>query len=115
MYVPDIQQVMEDLGIPSIDMAVMASTQRALTQACARYIYEQLNDDGMPRYAGIRFHSRVGSANAWDCWALFDERMSRTRAGDGRPIFATDSDLQAVAYEFDLVVVDDDGKYVIVS
>lgn len=115
MHVPDIQRVLDDLGIASIDMAVMASTQRALTQACARYLHEQRNDDGTPRYAGIRFHSRVGSANAWDCWAMFDERMSRSRAGNGRPILVTDIDLQAVAYEFDLVLVDDNGKYVIVS
>jgi hypothetical protein len=115
MHVPEIQRVIQELGISSIDMAAMASPQRALTQACARYVHEQMNDDGTPRYAGIRFHSRVGSAGAWDCWAMFDDRMSRSRAGNGRPILATDMDLQAVAYEFDLTLVDDDGKYVVVT
>lgn len=29
----------------------------------------QQNEDGTPRYSGIRYESKLGG---WECWAIFD-------------------------------------------
>ena len=115
MHVPTIQQVAVDLGVSSIDVSSITSGHRALTRACARYIYEQKYDNGSPVFTGIRYSSRFASPENWECWAMFDDRMSRSREGWARPIPSNDRDLEQVAYEFNLTIVDDEGQFVRVS
>ncbi len=44
-----------------------------MTQHCARYIYEQMDEVGQPCFAGIRYPSRHNLD--WTCWAVFEDRM----------------------------------------
>lgn len=92
------------LGIPDIDLGSLSSPQRRFTQGVARYIHEQRDDAGYPRFAGIRYTSRLNLE--WECWAVFDDRI---RQLDGMPatatsFFADDADFQAVARLFGLTI-----------
>jgi hypothetical protein len=61
------------LGIDDIDLSTVTSRQRRFTQEVARYVYEQVDEGGVPRYAGIRYLSRLHAE--WECWAIFHDRM----------------------------------------
>lgn len=62
-----------ELALPDFDASTILSTNRQITQYCARYIYERYDDDGVPCFAGIRYPSRLNIE--WTCWAIFDDRM----------------------------------------
>jgi len=61
------------LGLDEVDLSIVTGPNRQLTQEASRHIYELQDDEGNPRYAGIRYISRLG-AN-WECWALFSDRI----------------------------------------
>lgn len=61
------------LKLPDFDASTVLSTNRQITQLCSRYIYEQHDDNGLPRFAGIRYPSRLNID--WSCWAIFDDRI----------------------------------------
>jgi hypothetical protein len=61
------------LGLHDVDVSAVIGSHRALTQRCSRYIYDQLQPDGRPRFAGIRYPSRLNLE--WTCWAVFADRM----------------------------------------
>ena len=61
------------LGLPDIDLGAVAGPSRRLTQEAARFIHEQHDRSGRPRYAGIRYTSRLD--RTWECWAVFDDRL----------------------------------------
>jgi hypothetical protein len=110
MHVPELQEIAVEEGISSIDVSTMTSMTRRFTQACARYVYERVDGDGIPEFAGIRYLSRFGSPGNWMCWAMFDDRLSRARAGSAREIDEDDDDLIAVAHQFGLIIEADDGS-----
>ncbi|HET9017103.1 MAG TPA: RES family NAD+ phosphorylase [Thermomicrobiaceae bacterium] len=56
-----------------LDLSTLVSGDRALTQAIARFVYEQQADDGHPMFAGIRYVSRLSAS--WECWAVFDSGL----------------------------------------
>jgi hypothetical protein len=60
-------------GLSDFDLSTVLSSSRDLTQPAARYVYEQTGDDGRPRFAGIRYPSRLNLD--WTCWAVFADRM----------------------------------------
>ena len=101
---PVLAAVAERLGVPDIDLSSIAGPQRRLTQEIARYVYDQQDDKGQWRYAGIRYLSRLKAE--WECWAVFDDRMSHLRGWPGIPIsvLADDDDLIQVARRFDLTI-----------
>ena len=66
------------LGLPDFDLSSVTGPQRRLTQACARYVYDQTDEAGQPIYAGIRYVSRLNPA--WECWAIFHDRLRHTPA-----------------------------------
>jgi hypothetical protein len=72
---PILAPIAARFGLTDVDAAAAMSAHRPLTQAFARYVFEQL-DDGQPRYAGIRYRSRLNLD--WECWAVFDCRMEHT-------------------------------------
>jgi hypothetical protein len=109
---PGIQDVAHAHGvIDGIDLGTVMSQHRALTQACAGYIYGLRDENGTPRFAGIKYRSRFGSERQWECRAFFDDRVSRLQAGNGRPIRHDDPDLISTARSFNLAIVEDDGNY----
>lgn len=84
-----------DLGIADIDYSTIVGPNRRFTQLVATHVYEQLDDDrDQPRYAGLTYRSRYNPA--WECWAIFDQRL-RHQPVALEPIIADDPDLQAAA------------------
>ena len=96
-----------ELGLRDLDLSVVTGPQRTLTQRIARYVYEQVDRDGMPRFAGIRYLSRFGDAQ--ECWAVFDTRMAMRGTVIEQSILPNDPDLLAVAHAFGLTVEVLDG------
>lgn len=96
-----------ELGLRDLDLSVVTGPQRTLTQRIARYIYEQVDGDGTPRFAGIRYLSRFGDGQ--ECWAIFDTRMVTRGTVIEQSILANDPDLLAVARAFNLTIEVLDG------
>lgn len=96
-----------ELGLRDLDLSVVTGPQRMLTQRIARYVYEQVDRDGTPRIAGIRYLSRFGDAQ--ECWAVFDTRMAMRGTVIEQSILPNDPDLLAVAHAFGLTVEVLDG------
>ncbi len=61
------------LGYRDIDLSTVTSGDRRLTQRVARYVHEWPDDTGRTAFAGLRYVSRHGAA--WECWALFADRL----------------------------------------
>lgn len=93
------------LGLDDIDLSALTSQQRRFTQGVARYVYEQRESSGRPQYAGLRYPSRL-NPHAWECWAVFDDRIRHQLGWPGRPesFFPDDDDLVAVARLFNLTI-----------
>lgn len=89
------------LGLPDFDLSAVTSPQRRLTQACARYVYERVDEAGSPAFAGLRYLSRLH--NAWECWAIFSDRL-RHDPGFPETIFPDNPHLQEVASLYHLAV-----------
>jgi hypothetical protein len=69
--------IADALGIDEVDSSTMMNPNlRSFTQACSRHIYE-LHDGETPRYAGIRYLSRLDPVE-WECWAIFLDRLQHT-------------------------------------
>jgi hypothetical protein len=93
-----------ELGIREIDLSSLTGEQRVFTQRCALHVHDQADAHGRPRFAGIRYVSRLNPA--WECWAVFDQRLRHAPGQPGFPqnILADDPDLLAVAHQFELTV-----------
>lgn len=70
------------------------SGDRRLTQCMAHYAHERTEDTGRPAFAGRRNVSRHGAA--WECWALFADRLVGARL-PVRPVRADDPGLITAA------------------
>lgn len=92
------------LGVTDVDLSSVTSQQRRFTQGIARYIHEQVDDEGNPRFAGIRYPSRLNPD--WECWAVFDDRIRHLPGWPNIPssIFPDDPDLREVARLFGLTI-----------
>ncbi|MGA7669674.1 MAG: RES family NAD+ phosphorylase [Nitrolancea sp.] len=64
------------LSLADVDLGTIFSSNRGITQQCARHIYELHNEHGTPLFAGICYPSRINQY--WTCWAIFHDRMSHT-------------------------------------
>lgn len=60
-----------ELGFPDLDVAAVRSPDRRLTRLLAAWAWQQRDDAGRPRYAGLRYLPRLN--NDWECWAIFDD------------------------------------------
>lgn len=83
------------LGLEDVDLSAVTSSRRLITQVAARYIHEQVDENGHPLYAGIRYVSRLN--RDWECWALFDTRLHHTPEAIVEPIRADDPGLVEAA------------------
>ncbi len=67
--------VASELGIAAIDYNTIVGPNRSFTQAVASYFYEQIDDVmDQPAFDGLYYRSRYNQA--WECWALFDRRLT---------------------------------------
>jgi RES domain len=62
------------LDVPDVDLSAVTGPVRQLTQEAARYLYELRTSAGHPRFAGIRYTSRLD--RSWECWAIFTDRLA---------------------------------------
>ncbi len=91
-------------GHRDIDLSTITSGDRRLTQRVARHVYEQTDADGRPAFAGLRYVSR--HRGAWECWALFADRL----VGERMPVQAVraeDAGLVAAARHLGLTIQPD--------
>jgi hypothetical protein len=107
-HVESLQHLRTALAKPSqiapltdFDLSAVTSPQRILTQRCARYIYDQIDPEGAPAFAGIRYVSRLDSQ--WECWAFFSDRFSHSPEMP-TSLFPDDEDLHEIARIFHLTI-----------
>jgi len=55
----------------TLDVAAVRGPDRRLTRLIAAWAWRQRDSTGRPRYAGLRYLSRLDSR--WECWAVFDD------------------------------------------
>ncbi len=70
----DLAAIALGLGLNDVDLSTVTGPQRIFTQEIARYVYDQGQTTGAPRYAGLRYLSRLNPS--WECWAIFSDRLS---------------------------------------
>jgi hypothetical protein len=91
------------LGLTDVDFSTVIGPMRVFTQECARYVYEQLDQNGRSLYAGLRYESRLNPD--WDCWAICHDRMvGRHQSGLPETITADHPALHEVAAQFRLSI-----------
>ncbi len=80
-------------GLGDLDVPTVRGGDRRITRWIGQWAYEQVTNGGAPRFAGIRYLSRLNTD--WECWAVFDDvpmvELSR------RPILPSDEALLSVA------------------
>jgi hypothetical protein len=103
---PDIHR----LKVDDLDLSTVTSPQRKLTQLCARYIYEQIDEKGMPAFAGIRFLSHFDAE--WECWAVFENRLVHDGEYIEKTIYPDDEDLMTIGHTFRLTFEIFPGQYI---
>jgi hypothetical protein len=81
-----------------LDVAVVRGRDRRMTRYISQWAFQQVDDEGRPLFAGIRYLSRLSSK--WECWAVFDdvqiEELNR------RPILPQDPALKKIAKMYGL-------------
>lgn len=89
------------LGLDDLDVAAVRGPDRRVTRLIADWVY-MAEDDGRPRYAGVRYESRLRSG--WECWALFDDEDMDLEVIETLPVSREMPALQRVAELFELRV-----------
>lgn len=98
----ELASVMDRLGITEIDVAEIRGRDRRLTREIAAWAHRQTTDAGEPRFAGIRYLSRLSTD--WECWGIFANPPQAVEQLEQSPIQATDAALLEVARTFGLRV-----------
>ena len=88
------------LGKTELDVATVRSGDRRLTRWISHWAWSQTIPAGRPRYAGLRYLSRIN--RDWECWAVFDR--AGLREVHRESILRNNAALRAVAKHFNLVV-----------
>jgi hypothetical protein len=85
-------------GHEDLDVATVRGQDRRITRWIGQWAYDQRNEDGSVRFAGIRYLSRLNTE--WECWAVFHD-VSITEISR-RPILHTDEALLRTARRYGL-------------
>jgi hypothetical protein len=109
---PVLAPVAVRLGLVDIDLSAITGPRRELTQEAGLHVYNQRDAHGRPRYAGIRYVSRL--KREWECWAVFADRV-RQRPLRIDPIAADDPHLYEAARILGLAIEGDRGGLIVPS
>lgn len=82
-----------------LDVSLMRGRNRLVTRLVSRWAYVQQNEDGTPRYSGIRYESKLGG---WECWAIFDG--TRLMQDEETAVSLDDPELVRVAAMYKLTI-----------
>lgn len=87
-------------GIKDLDVSIIRGGNRHITRYISQWAHSQIDEQGQPLYAGIRYLSRLNTK--WECWAAFGRTdiHELTR----HSIFKTDEELLRAARRFGLQV-----------
>lgn len=96
----ELAKTLAQLGYADLDVGVVRGPDRRVTRAISQWAYEQTDDDGNARYAGVRYISRLN--DAWECWAVFEDVPVYER--ETKAIELELPELDRVAKEFGLRV-----------
>lgn len=99
-----------ELGIGDIDYSTIVGPDRRCTQAVTNYVFEQIDDvTDLPAFDGLYYRSRYNQA--WECWAMFDQRLELEDLHVA-PIHITDSDFAEALQLLHLSVEDEHGTII---
>lgn len=90
---PDFEELLAFYKYPDLDIPVVRGRDRRVTRYISQWAFEQVDEDGNPLYAGIRYLSRL--SNDWECWAVFDDVEPREL--NRKPILAEDPAFKRIA------------------
>ncbi len=82
------------LEVKDLDVSDIRSSDRRVTRLVSQWAWSQDLPNGEPRFAGIRYLSRLNSE--WECWAIF-ERAELELLKPTLPIHATMQELLDVS------------------
>ncbi|HZZ95628.1 MAG TPA: RES family NAD+ phosphorylase, partial [Jatrophihabitantaceae bacterium] len=74
------------LGASDLDVSVIRGHDRRVTRLISAWAYHAVDEDGIARYAGVRYLSRLNTD--WECWAAFDDLLYVGDAVNSEPIAA---------------------------
>jgi hypothetical protein len=91
---------LQRLGYKDLDTGVVRGPDRLVTRIVSQWIWQQVDEDEKPLYAGVRYSSRLSSS--WECWGVFDRVpiVETSRA----PITLDMEELATVARQFGLQI-----------
>lgn len=89
------------LGLTDLDVGTVRGPDRRVTKMISEWAYMS-EESGHPRFAGIRYESRIRSG--WECWAAFDDEELDIDVLETLPITPDMPALAAVAELFDLQI-----------
>ncbi len=107
-----LASIAQSLDHADFELSAIFSSNRVITQYCARHVFELHHDDGTPRFAGISYPSRIN--RYWTCWAIFDDRVKHTPGLTLTTIDPQDPGLLEAARLLDLSIeaVHEGGTYI---
>lgn len=89
------------IGLDDLDVAAVRGPDRRVTRLISEWAY-MAGEDSHPRYAGIRYESRIMSG--WECWALFDDEDLEFEVLETLPITPELPALVSVSHLFNLQI-----------
>jgi hypothetical protein len=96
--VPELARIADACGLLEFDVSSVTGPHRKLTQAISRFIHE-----AELKYAGIRYLSRFGTDQEFECWAIFSDRIE-INPTPVHPIAADKPDLLSAAARLNLLL-----------
>lgn len=96
----ELGEILAFHGHKDLDVSIVRGADRRITRWIGQWAHDQLTDQGLPTYAGVRYVSRLSSD--WTCWAVFD-RAPLVEL-ERRPILRGDEAMASVASRFSLRV-----------
>jgi hypothetical protein len=92
--------ILHAYGVSDLDVSAIRGGDRRITRVIAHYAWSSTGETGEPRYAGVRYLSRLNTN--WECWAVFD-RVPTTEL-ERRSITLEMSELGEIAQLYNLTL-----------